>query len=193
MLPRNSTLPARALLAACALGLCPALASAQMELRPIDQGFDDTNPLAVGRRLAPTDMRASGAFERVFRVMNSGRDSGSFARVQGGLVAVFPQSQYAQTKNGAVPVIPAGTVFHIGAPKLPVSPGAPGSVGRRAAPARPGIERPSTKASARDAVPLSPARPDGPAAPIPLSIFSDETYRSRLVASLLDRALGQGP
>jgi hypothetical protein len=37
-------------------------------------------------------------------------------RIEGGIYALFPRSMYTQGENGTLPVIPAGTVFHIGYP-----------------------------------------------------------------------------
>ena len=180
----------RSIIAACATLMVALPAFAQSELKPVDQGFEDQGPLAASRRLAPTDLRAPSAFDRVFRVTNGGRDTGSFARVQGALVAVFPRSQYNLTSKGLSIPTPAGTVFHIGAPRDP-GPGTGPKSPIGSAP-RPSIgDRLDTRVAPpvleRPTVP----RPVARASDAPLSLFTDETYRARRVASLLDRALGR--
>ena len=176
-------------IAAC----CAPWALAQTELRPVDAGTARSGVMAGPGRSAPTDLRAPSAFDRVYRVMNGGKDTGSLARQQGGIVATFSASQ-----NTGAAGIPAGTIFHIGTPRdLGSRPRAAADfrAPRSAAIPTNGARDMSGSAvntSARDsmrvAAPPTPARDPG-APPIPLSIFSDETYRVRMITTLLDRAL----
>ena len=41
-----------------------------------------------------------------------------YMRISGGIYALFPQSSYSQGENGPIPLIPAGTVYHIGDPYM---------------------------------------------------------------------------
>lgn len=188
----RTQLGARALamvMAAC----CAPWAMAQTELRPVDAGTARSGVMAGPGRIAPTDLRAPSAFDRVYRVMNGGKDTGSLARQQGGIVATFSAAQ-----NTGANGIPAGTIFHIGTPRdlgsrpraaadfrAPRSAAIPSSGSRD-------LSGSAVNTSARDSMrvnsPPSLAR-DPSAPPMPLSIFSDEIYRVRMITTLLDRAL----
>jgi hypothetical protein len=94
-------------------------------LTPVEQTVGDVGPLSTSLRIAPADMRVPMDFDRVYRVPWSiARPGGSggaggerLARVSGGITAVFPVSEYGVTSKGrVVPLVPAGTVFHIGTP-----------------------------------------------------------------------------
>lgn len=180
--------PAIAIVAA----FCAPFALAQTELRPIDSRTALSGVMAGPGRLAPTDLRAPSAFDRVYSVMNGGKDTGTLARAQGGIVATFSASQ--NTGNQGVP---AGTIFHIGTPHdlMPYravsgNPRARQTVARPQGAARDPMQAP-VNTSAREsfrAVSPPPVRdPDAP--PAPVSIFTDEIYRVRLITTLLDRAL----
>jgi len=109
--------------------------AAPKPLVPVEQNVADIGPLNTSLRMAPADLRIPLEFDRVYRVPGSsrginvpaslapsGRQDGSrLARISGAITAVFPSSDYTQTKkNGIVPVVPAGTVFYIGAMPRPV-------------------------------------------------------------------------
>ena len=84
-------------------------------LTPVDQRFQDLNPLATSLRSLPTDLRQPSNFDRVYRVRTpGGAQDEQFARVSGALTALFPRSEYTQTKRGARADVPAGTIFYIG-------------------------------------------------------------------------------
>ena len=83
------------------------------DLKPLDQTVEDTSPLSISLRQIERGLREPSAFDQVYRVPD--RD-GLLMRIEGGIYALFPQSMYTQGKNGTLPVIPTGTVFHIGYP-----------------------------------------------------------------------------
>ncbi len=85
------------------------------DLKPLDQTVEDTSPLSRSLRHIERGLREPSAFEQVYRF--SDRED-LLLRIDGGIYALFPQSIYTQGKNGTLPVIPAGTVFHIGYPDL---------------------------------------------------------------------------
>src|SRR6185503_15575203 len=83
-----------------------------------DQTVEDVNPLSTSLRQMHSDLRQPTGFQNVYHV--PGHDD-LLMRVNGGIYAVFPESEYTVNRKGkTVPVIPAGTVFYIGLPsKLP--------------------------------------------------------------------------
>ena len=83
------------------------------DLKPLDQTVEDTSPLSRSLRHVERGLRQPSAFEQVYRVPD--RDD-LLMRIEGGIYALFPQSMYTHGENGTLPVIPAGTVFHIGYP-----------------------------------------------------------------------------
>jgi hypothetical protein len=80
---------------------------------PLDQSVNDVNPLATSFRHMQEDFRQPLGFSEVYPV--PGRPD-LLMRVNGSVYAVFPQSVYSEGKKGIVPMIPANTVFYIGAP-----------------------------------------------------------------------------
>ncbi len=103
-------------------------------VRPVEPGVGDINPIGISTRILPIDLRQPMDFERVYRVPGSSRGVGSmmqvgeerFARVSGGVTAVFARSDYVETKHGIRPAIPDGTIFYIGQPPI-LTPAASGS------------------------------------------------------------------
>lgn len=91
--------------------LNPAVRQGNVPWRLVDQGWEDIDPLARSLFHARPDLRSATGFGDVFDL-----GDGRFARVDGGLVAVFPRSTYVGTLDGLVPTIPPGTVFYIGTP-----------------------------------------------------------------------------
>ena len=85
------------------------------DLKPLDQTVEDTSPLSISLRQIERGLREPSAFDQVYRVPD--RDD-LLMRIEGGIYAIFPQSMYTRGKNGILPLIPAGTVFHIGYPDL---------------------------------------------------------------------------
>jgi hypothetical protein len=107
-----------ALIAAASLAQQPATPSTPYQ--PVDPGSEDVGPLRISNRLLPADLRAPTSFEKVYRVPGAasgvpGLDQGDrYARISGGVTALFPHSEYLQLRKGPIVVIPAGTVFYIG-------------------------------------------------------------------------------
>ena len=85
------------------------------DFKPLDQTVEDTSPLSRSLRHIERGLREPSAFDQVYRVPD--RDD-LLMRIEGGMYALFPQSMYTQGRNGTLPVIPAGTVFHIGYPNM---------------------------------------------------------------------------
>lgn len=180
-----STKRASTLAVAAALTLS-AFAHAQTELRPVDNW--SAGSLAGPGRTTQADLRAPTAFERVYRVMSNGRDTGLVARSQGGLVATYSSGQPPPVPG----TVPAGTIFHIGTPQF---------VGSWSddAPSRSRVPRPTSAVtmaprgqidnSARGYVPTAAPASQSDPVPAPLSVFTDENYRVRVVSVHLDRAL----
>jgi hypothetical protein len=90
-------------------------------LEPIDPGHSDVGPLGTSTRSIPVDMRSPTGFDGVFRVPGSAAGVGTidvpderYARVSGGLAAVFPRSSYVDGKKGRYAMVPAGTIYYIG-------------------------------------------------------------------------------
>ena len=104
--------------ALAAMATVTVSAQVPLLLRPIDATVEDINPLSSSLREMHSDLRQPIGFQNVYHV--PGRDD-LLMRVNGGIYAVFPESEYTVNRKGkTVPVIPAGTVFYIGLPgKLP--------------------------------------------------------------------------
>lgn len=99
-----------------AVGICVVLAQpAGSALEPIVAGDGDEMHLSDSLRMAPADLRLGTGFDQLYRLPREGGDM--FARVDGGLTAVFPRSNYLFTPYGAVPTVPADTVWVIGQPE----------------------------------------------------------------------------
>lgn len=109
--------------------MCACASAQSLLLEPVTPGEQDSNMLSGDLKLQRPDLRVPTGFERVYRVggdvSHYGFPQGTelYARVNNGVVAVFPRSEYVQTRIGAMPVIPAGTRWLIGAPTTLVEPG----------------------------------------------------------------------
>lgn len=100
------------------------LASAQPVLRPVEQGVEDRTATSTSQRVVQRDLRSPAGFDRLYRIegritdpawIRAGVREGMYARVQGGVVAVFPQSAYRQLGPGRTLVeVPASTQFLMG-------------------------------------------------------------------------------
>jgi hypothetical protein len=102
-------------------GAKPITKSGQPTLKPVDPGVADVGPLGTTGRVLPTDLRQPANFDRVYEVELDGKRF--FVRAHGGVYAVFPRSDYVQTRGGVVPIVPAGTVYHLGSlPKTELDP-----------------------------------------------------------------------
>lgn len=109
-------------LAVAASGWCAAQTSYEPRypgtppmLRRVDQAHADVSALSNSLREVnmAADLRDPMGFQYVYRL--PGRDD-LLMRVNGGVYAIFPQSEYVETKRGLTPVVPAGTVYSIGIP-----------------------------------------------------------------------------
>lgn len=182
-------------------------------LKPVDPGVADADPLATSGRILPTDLRQPANFDRVYEVELDGKRF--FVRAHGGVYAVFPRSDYVQTRQGVIPIVPAGTVFHLGS--LPKSERASSSAAdtalnpANAKPARPARQdqtppsnaaptpesaaaqpapaaRPNPAQRQNTEPPTSDAAPPLARVPDGSTIWTSEMVRVSRTSELLDRA-----
>ena len=192
-----------ALLAALA---CAARAQTSQPFREIEQGVEDTSPFGTTRRVFRADLRVPSNFEKVYRVDPSVRfapgvrapsnGSGLFARVSGGLVAVYSRGQYQTTRRGTSIDIPTDTVFLIGDPRrllapAPMGPASPRSLMQRIETRIGGPLHASQPTDRATHNLLRPAPPDREVriADSYVVIWEDDQERVRRVATRLDQAL----
>jgi hypothetical protein len=112
------------------VGLWACGASAQ--LVEVEQGWEDAGPAAASLRRQRADLRLPMDFDKVYRVdpnvrlfggASAGADPGVYARISGGLVAVFPRGQYRVWGRGVRRAeTPTNTVYLIGDPKKLLAP-----------------------------------------------------------------------
>jgi hypothetical protein len=92
--------------------------SLEFQLKKVDQGFADVGPLSMSLRQVTLDLRTPDGFRDVYQIPRESRSpyAGWFARIQGngGLVAVFPESEYVAVKKGVQPQVPLNTRYVIG-------------------------------------------------------------------------------
>lgn len=179
-----------------------------LELRPVEPGVADVDPLAQSFRLLRNDARLSTNFERVYEITS--RSPGSnlagvhdpryFVRFAGGVAAVFPRSEYIATRRGPVAAVPAGTVFSIGGP---IERLIGGGMGEQIARVNPNYvdlsaRMPATYSAAPASQPTLQAKPlarrvdaEEQRAPVnePRSLWTDEAYRQRRIEALVEQAL----
>lgn len=181
---------------ACAAAHGQLAPSTGQQLRPLDPGVADADPLSLSLRDARVDLRRPTGFQHVYQV--PGRDD-RYMRISGGIYAVFPQSMYAPTRHGPAPLIPAGTIFFVGPPSWMQPPAL-----AQASEQPPSPLRVQTRVNARideallDEVqtpaPLPPqtaeARDSAAASSTPAGprIVSDQEYRGERIARLLSHA-----
>lgn len=184
----------------------------QPKLKPVDPGVADVGPLSGPGRTLPTDLRQPSNFDRVYEVELDGKRF--FVRAHGGVYAIFPRSDYVQTRSGVAPVVPAGTVFHLGSlPKNQPTAAETETIAPGAAkPARPMrqdqaapvLAAPNAESAQPPPVPGNAANPTqrqdnqpplSNAAPTVRrsdptrdSIWQSELYRSTRTSELLDKA-----
>jgi len=162
----------------------------------IDPGTADLSPNALSQRILLDEPRRFAGFEELYALPPdsslgvSGRGVRApgtpseplFARVDGGVVAVFPRSVYLPTRRGEVPAIPPGTVFHIGSPEQILGLDEPAS--RRSGVASP--NRIDTRAANVARAPGSVGTGERDAQHG--ASWADESYRRRRVSTLLEIA-----
>lgn len=159
-------------LAATASGGAAAQVLPVQQLERVDAGRADTGPLATSTRDMQEGLRAPLGFEHVYMAPG---DSGSLMRISGALVAEFPRSQYNMSGSGPYPVVPAGTVFHIGMPSAWSWNGA----------ASGGATPPAFNAIDRRVPPTGAPQAEDPDRPVDRSIWQSEVYRAFRVRELL--------
>ena len=93
-----------------------------VELIPVDAGVEDRGALSTSLFVEQKDLRQNQSFERLYKVEGS---EDVYVRKAGGLKAIFRSSQYVNIYGREVPIVPAGTVYVIGAsrPELVASMG----------------------------------------------------------------------
>ncbi|MFG0274225.1 MAG: hypothetical protein ACF8QF_04125 [Phycisphaerales bacterium] len=154
----------------------------------VQQGVEDIGPLGESLESPMLDLRVPTGFERVYLVPDG---SGNLMRINGAMHAVFPRSQYVATPFGAMPVVPPGTVFHLGAPREWAIDA------NGVATDRTGAGASSLRVSNRLDARLGSATADGQPVRESVSrtaatVMSDESYRRERMASILEAALGSG-
>ena len=83
-----------------------------IKLIPVDAGVADRGALSGSLRVIQRDLRQNQSFEQLFKVSGS---KDIYVRKAGGLRAVFRNSEYLDIGYGEIPIVPAGTVYCIGA------------------------------------------------------------------------------
>jgi hypothetical protein len=148
---------------------------------PTTPGLGDTGPLArdLGRESRTPDTQG---FSRVFELPRRPGQPRRFARVDGGLIAVFPASNYEETEEGPVATVPAGTVYYVGSgwmAQLMLQQLPAGAGGVLAAPTGVDMSSNPARSNAVDPTRPAPRTEDG------RSIWTDETYRRERLTALL--------
>lgn len=159
------------------------------ELRPIDGGRQDRNPLETSLFVPSHDL--SGApigFQRAYRVEGI---EGRVVRASGGLYAISPYATYAKTKRGEVPTVAPSTVFAIGMPlrwcvqPADASRSNPARVDHRVDGRVDAAEAVAAVATGRSRAEVAPA-----VRPVALpAIMADESYRRRFYRALVRDSL----
>ncbi len=189
-----------------AFGSAPDTGSTMLrpsDLERVEGRVADLNPLSPAGRHMPANMALPNDFAGVYRIPRSANSpyAGWYARVSGGVIAVFPQSEYAVDKDkGVVPIIPPGTKFLLGGVPLerdrgiddsrlvrPLGGIVGGPVATRidlaVAPADPLARAPRTSPE-----PVQPESAEDRASLAMERLMLDDAYRARRVSSLLSVA-----
>jgi hypothetical protein len=165
-----------------------------VELRPVQQGAADINPVSTSLRWQPLDLRQPANFDRVYRLSDVidpatappgvFPQDGGFVRFDAGVSAVYPWSSYAHTRRGTFAEIPAGTVFHIG-----LQPARPGEF-PTATLAPPNYVNLSANLAASSLQVTQTGNQTGTQAGVPeaaaASLWTDDAYRRKRVGALID-------
>jgi hypothetical protein len=169
-------------------------APSQTTLRPVEQGIEDRTANSASQRVLQRDLRSPAGFDRLYRIEGSitnpawvraGVKPGMYARVQGGVVAVFPQSAYRARGGGRTLVeVPASTKFLFGDTRAMLlgdgSAGLPS--GSLAEPVLRAIDQRVSMAASPE-MPISASMQT-----VRRTIWTDESFRRVRVASILNRA-----
>lgn len=168
----------------------------------VEQGVADDGPLKSSLRVIQPQLRLPQNFGDVYSFRD--RDGKSkYARVSGGLTAVFDQSEYVDTRDGTLPLIPAGTIFRLGRfkgfdevapPRTYTSPNLASMLdsGLQSTQVSSWVDpsRPDGAAQARAAVRTEPDRAETSRERVPpAGMLSDESYRRARVRALMAEAL----
>lgn len=175
------------------------------QLHPVEQGVGDLNPLQTSDRLVPLDLRQPTGWDRVYRLSGDANKNGGrglFARIDGGIAAVFPWSTYASTVTGSrMPTVPPGTTYYIGglppaltdkdkkdsAPTIDRSFNYLNRSSRPAAPERPDLRADNTVDTSARAL-LRGGRGESPAHAAAQSLWTSESYRRSRLEELMQQA-----
>ena len=157
-----------------------ALALTAPPLKTVSPGTADISPLSRDLRISGGDLRQPSGFDRVYELRMGPNKVVRYARIDGALVAVFPQSTYTPTAFGDVATIPPGTVFYIGRPEDIEARGL-GDIDPTAAPGSLSIpnQGPSNHADLRATQQSLPRYQ-------PPTLWTDAAYRKTRLAELLD-------
>lgn len=155
-------------------------------LKSVTPGTSDVSPLSRDLRIPSGDLRQPSGFDRVYELRMGPNKTVRYARIDGALVAIFPQSTYTATQLGNIATIPPGTTFYIGRPEdiearglgIPEARIEP-SAGSLAVPNYVPNSAPSTRADLRATDPVIPRYE-------PPTIWNDAVYRKTRLAELLD-------
>lgn len=153
--------------------------------RRIHPGYEDTGPLRRSLEREAIDFRTPSAFEHIYLAPDG---SGRMMRVSGALHAVFPRSEYIATRFGAAPVVPSGTIYYLGPPEPPAADRARPRTGALVPAPSLRISAGTTSRAPRPA-PRPATRQASAASDAPFAVMSDEPYRRRRIAAILQRAL----
>jgi len=109
----QSTLGQRAIMS----GSAGVVESADVGAIPLDQGVADRGALSISLRSFSVDLAVPNDFRQLYGLPGRDPADGRYYRTQGALHAVFPESAYMHRDGRTLPLVPAGTVFHIGPPE----------------------------------------------------------------------------
>jgi len=98
-------------------GLTPSNALQVRQLFRVEAFIADSGALSTPGRQQSADLRVPGDFQGLFQIPADADSpyAGWFARVRGGLIAMFPKGEYNSGEKGNIyPVVPANTVYALG-------------------------------------------------------------------------------
>ncbi|MFT5424430.1 MAG: hypothetical protein ACI89L_002225 [Phycisphaerales bacterium] len=167
-----------------------AMAQPGVPYEEVDPGWADASAINDSLRLVPVDLRTPTGFDRVFRLPTVVGGQ-MFARMDGGLTAVFPRSEYGFGQA----LIPAGTTWYIGAlPSRVFGEPAGGGGGNRGGSVSGRVDlRVDLRADHQPALAHNTVRRARPPIRNPLMPWSGELARGARVSELLRRAARVDP